>query len=729
MTLSIFSITRLIRARVPEPCVILPPPFHPPHQVKAPSVYKLNPRQRDAVRYISSPLLVLAGAGSGKTSVITQKISYLVNECGIAAYKIVAVTFTNKAAREMKERVGRLLKTQAKANTQTSQNNTRGLTIATFHHLGMTIIRHELKHLGLKSGFSIFDAQDALALLKSLMLKDAEINDAQLRTIQWQISAWKNDLLLPAQALSSAQDADAQLAARVYEQYQRHLRAFNAVDFDDLILLPVTLFQSNSQVLERWQNRVHYLLVDEYQDTNTSQYLLVKLLVGARNCLTVVGDDDQSIYAWRGARPENMQLLQDDYTHLKLIKLEQNYRSSNIILQAANTLIANNPHVYDKTLWSELGLGEPMRVLALSDQDAEVERIATEILSLCVQKQLRFGDFAVLYRGNHQARLLEIKLQAHQIPYQISGGTSFFARAEIKDVMAYLRLLINPDDDNAFLRIINTPRRKIGPSILETLGTYASERGISLLGACEEIGLQQTLGPAQVDKLRRFNHWIRAVAENCQRHDPIKSIRQMIRDIDYEDWLQQNSPTPNAAERAIGNIAVLIESLEKSLLNAEAEGEGEGEGEDNSLGSSPIEAAINKLILRDLLERQEEEAINNQVQLMTLHAAKGLEFPWVFIMGMEEDLLPHRNSIENDDIEEERRLAYVGITRAQRGLIFTLAKKRKQFGEVISVTPSRFLEEIPQEYLEWEGRGDSTPEQKQQKGLDTLAGLRALLGG
>ena len=679
---------------------------------------KLNPRQKEAARYIGSPLLVLAGAGSGKTSVITQKISYLINQCGIPAHKIVAVTFTNKAAREMKERVGRLLR----ANTEGA--SARGLTIATFHHLGLTIIRHELKHLGLKSGFSIFDSQDALALLKSLMLKEQEVDEARLRTLQHQISDWKNDLLLPPQAMATAQDPETVFAARVYEQYQRHLRAFNAVDFDDLILMPATLFQDKPAVLERWQNRVHYLLVDEYQDTNTSQYLLVKLLVGPRNGLTVVGDDDQSIYAWRGARPENMLELQTDYPNLKVIKLEQNYRSSNTILQAANTLIANNPHIYDKSLWSELGLGEPMRVLAVPDQDAEADRICTEILSLCVHKRLQFGDFAVLYRGNHQARLLEIKLQAHQIPYQLSGGTSFFSRAEIKDIMAYLRLLINPDDDNAFLRIINTPRRKIGPSILENLGTYANERGVSLITACDEIGLEQMMPPPQVDKLRRFSHWLRGVARNSQRDDPIKAIREMISDIDYEGWLHQNSPTPNAAERSIGNIHLLVESLAKSLRNAS-----DNAGDDALSEADNIEAAINKLILRDLLERQEDDAVENQVQLMTLHAAKGLEFPWVFIMGMEEELLPHRNSIENDDIEEERRLAYVGITRAQRGLIFTLTKRRKQFGEVISCTPSRFLEELPQDNLQWEGRGDSTPEQKKQKGLDALAGLRELLGG
>jgi ATP-dependent DNA helicase Rep len=678
-------------------------------------VNKLNPRQTEAVRYISSPLLVLAGAGSGKTSVITQKISWLIKDCGIAAHKIVAVTFTNKAAREMKERVSQLLK-----NQKIPRENTRGLTISTFHHLGLTIIRHELKHIGLKNGFSIFDSQDAMALIKSLMIKAENSNEEQLRWLQNQISTWKNDLLLPAQAMDKADDEQAVLAARVYEEYQRHLRAFNAVDFDDLILLPVVLFQQQPAVLERWQNRVHYLLVDEYQDTNTSQYLLVKLLVGPRNGLTVVGDDDQSIYAWRGARPENMLQLQQDYPHLKVIKLEQNYRSSNIILQAANTLIGNNPHLYDKKLWSELGLGETMRVLAMPDQESEVERIATEILSLCVQKQLKFGDFAILYRGNHQARLLEIKLQSHQIPYQLSGGTSFFSRAEIKDIMAYLRLLINPDDDNAFLRVINTPRRKIGPTILEGLASYASERGISLLSACHEMGLEQFLGSSQVEKLRRFSHWISSVAQKCQQDNAISNIRDMISDMDYDGWLHQTSTTPNAAERAMANVHVLIDSLARSLENME---------DDTDSAVNPVEAAINKLILRDMLERQEEDAIDNQVQLMTLHAAKGLEFPWVFIMGMEEDLLPHRNSIDTDSIEEERRLAYVGITRARRGLIFTLAKKRKQYGEVSSSIPSRFLDEIPAEYLEWEGRGDSTPEQKQKKGEAALASLRELLGG
>ncbi len=668
---------------------------------------KLNPRQLDAVKYISSPLLVLAGAGSGKTSVITQKISYLINECGYPAHKVAAVTFTNKAAREMKERVTHL------ARQREEKTAIRGLTISTFHHLGLTIIRREHAKLGFKSGFSIFDSQDSMSLLKSLLHKEAEISDEQLKFLQSTISNWKNALLLPAQAEQQASGPEEIFASRVYTQYQRHLTAFNAVDFDDLILLPVTLFQQHPEVLERWQNRIHYLLVDEYQDTNAGQYLLVKMLVGPRNGLTVVGDDDQSIYSWRGAKPENMIQLEQDYPTLKVIKLEQNYRSNNTILSAANTLIANNPHLYEKQLWSQLGVGNLIRVISSPNQETEVERIALEILSACVNHRLHFRDFAVLYRGNHQAKALELALQANQIPYQITGGTSFFARAEIKDVMAYLRLLVNPDDDNAFLRVINTPRRKIGPSILEGLSAYANERGISLLTACGELGLTQFLETKKLEKLQRFSSWLENIREQSQRGDSIAAIREMLADIDYEGWLHQNTATQAAAERAIANVELLINSLQKSLSNDEGE-------------SDDIEAAINKLILRDLLERQEEEDINNQVQLMTLHAAKGLEFPHVFIMGMEEDLLPHRNSIENGDIEEERRLAYVGITRAQQHLTFTLARKRKQFGEVLSTTPSRFLEELPQDLLEWEGRSDATPEQKKEKGTAAIAGLKDL---
>ena len=421
---------------------------------------QLNARQREAVLYIDGPCLVLAGAGSGKTSVITRKIAYLIQQCDLPARHIAALTFTNKAAREMKERVTGLVKGAA----------AKGLTVSTFHNLGLNIIRREYKTLGFKPGFSIFDAEDARSLLKELMLRDGDLDSDHLDLVQHQISNWKNDLTSPEHALSHAQSPGEQAIALIYQRYNQALRAYNAVDFDDLILIPVHLFQQHADVLARWQRKIRYLLVDEYQDTNSSQYLLVKLLVGDRCALTVVGDDDQSIYAWRGARPENMSLLKQDFPSLKVIKLEQNYRSTSRILRVANHLIANNPHEFDKALWSEMGLGDPIRVVRCPNEDGEAERIATEILTQRLRQQNKFRDYAILYRGNHQARLLELKLQHHQSPYKISGGSSFFAKTEIKDVMAYLRLIINPADDNAFLRIINTPRRQIGTKTLEALG-------------------------------------------------------------------------------------------------------------------------------------------------------------------------------------------------------------------------------------------------------------------
>jgi ATP-dependent DNA helicase Rep len=665
---------------------------------------KLNPRQREAVHYIGGPLLVLAGAGSGKTSVITRKIAYLVQECGIEARHIAAVTFTNKAAREMKERVGNLIAGSA----------TRGLTVSTFHNLGLNIIRREHRALGFKPGFSIFDDQDSKALLRDLLLHHEEDVD-HVQMVQHQISAWKNDMVEPRQALELAAGPQEILAARAYEAYNRNLRAYNAVDFDDLILVPVRLFTEKPDVLERWQGRIRYLLVDEYQDTNLSQYRLVRQLVGHRSALTVVGDDDQSIYAWRGARPENLAQLQEDFPGLKVVKLEQNYRSTSRILKAANTLIANNPHVFDKTLWSEMGYGDPIRVLHTRNEDAECDRIATEILDRHLRERIPFRDFAILYRGNFQSRLLEVKLQSYQVPYKISGGTSFFARAEIKDLMCYLKVLVNRDDDNAFLRIINLPRREIGPSTLEKLGQYASERHIGLFDACDEIGLEQVLPERAIERLRRFCAMMQSLYQRCVQSDPIDAIRQLIVEIEYEDWIRQNCSSDAVAEKRIQNVWFLVESLKNTLERLQEDDPDAG-----------IEEAIARLVLLDLLNRQEEEDDSDRVQLMTLHASKGLEFPHVYLMGMEEELLPHRNSIEMDTIEEERRLAYVGITRAQRTLTMTLAKKRRQFGEEVECAPSRFLEELPADDLETEGLGQISIEQNRAKGNATLNGLKGM---
>tara|TARA_R110000868_G_scaffold63100_1_gene190192 strand:- start:147 stop:1997 length:1851 start_codon:yes stop_codon:yes gene_type:complete len=614
------------------------------------------------------------------------------------------MTFTNKAAREMKERVSSLLKGP----------EARGLTVSTFHNLGMNIIRKEYAALGYKPGFSIFDEGDIKALLSDIMQKEYAGDDG-IDEIKNYIGSWKNDLVLPDQAVSAARNPKEQTAAIVYLHYQRTLKAYNAVDFDDLILMPVKLFQERPDILEKWQNRIRYLLVDEYQDTNASQYLLVKLLVGMRNQFTVVGDDDQSIYAWRGARPENLMLLKDDYPSLKVVMLEQNYRSTSRILKCANILIANNPHAFEKQLWSEMGMGDEIRVIRCKNEDAECERVALEILTEHLRTDRPYSDYAILYRGNYQAKLMELKLQHHQIPYRLSGGTSFFARQEVKDLMSYFRLLVNTDDDNAFLRVINVPRREIGSTTLEKLGNYATERKISMYAAAGEIGLGESLDARYTERLARFTRWMDRVRQECAQNDPIAAIRSMVMDIDYENWLRQNASNDKVADARMGNVWFLVEALKSTLERDED-------------GDMTIEDAIGKLVLRDMLERQQEEEDGAEgVQMMTLHASKGLEYPSVYILGVEEEILPHRSSIEADTVEEERRLAYVGITRAKRNLTMTFAAKRKQYGEIIDCAPSRFLDELPPEDLVWEGLEDAPAEVKAATGNSALANMRAML--
>ena len=673
----------------------------------------LNPQQQAALKYIDGPLLVLAGAGSGKTSVITKKIAYLVEDCGIPARNIAAVTFTNKAAREMKARVSSLL----------GKDNGKGLTVSTFHNLGLTIIRTEIKALGFKPGFSILDQEDCRNLIKELLVRHTELDEKLIDTAQNTISNWKNSLLEPGQVVSAANSTGEQGIAMLYERYQRALKAYNAVDFDDLIMTPVLLFRQQPEILAKWQRRIRYLLVDEYQDTNLAQYELVKTLVNQNQALTVVGDDDQSIYAWRGARPENLMQLQEDFPRLNIVKLEQNYRSTGRILKAANTLIDNNPHLISKALWSELGPGDPLRFISSENEEAECERVVNEIIDMRLKRRCKYSDFAVLYRGNYQAKLVEIKLQAQNIPYEITGGQSFYAKTEIKDIMAYLRLIINPDDDNALLRIINTPRRQIGPTTLEKLGEYANQRSLSLFSAIDEVGLTATMPANNLERLKRFKHWIQSVNRNVYSGNPMSAINEMLDDADYLNWLHQNASSDHVAQKRWENVQFLLSQLAQVLKNDDSD-----TAEEN--GDSKIENAIAKLILRDLLDREEEESADDKVQLLTLHAAKGLEFLHVFMIGMEEDILPHKNSVEGGQIEEERRLAYVGITRAQRTLTMTSARQRTQFGDTSATTPSRFIDELPEDDLIRIGGGDATAsaEENQVKGAESLAALKELFG-
>jgi len=504
----------------------------------------LNPQQKAAVHYIDGPLLVLAGAGSGKTRVITQKITYLIRDCQIKPRNITAVTFTNKAAREMKGRVGESL----------GKKETKGLIVSTFHNLGLRILGKFHKKLGYKTGFSIFDGTDTLVLLKGLYAQDSVSNVDDAEEARSHISRWKNDFISPEQALSKAENDIEARFARIYERYQRQLKAYNGFDFDDLILQPVILFQQHADALEYWQSRMHYLLVDEYQDTNASQYQLVKLLLGTGARLTAVGDDDQSVYSWRGARPENLALLKEDYSHIKLIKLEQNYRSTSRILKCANHLIKNNPHTFEKSLWSDLGIGEAIRIVECSSAEAEAERVIGELNAHKFQNRNKFSEYAILYRGNFQSRIFEKYLREVSIPYVVSGGTSFFERSEVKDVMAYLRLLSNPDDDTAFLRIVNTPRREIGASTLEKLGEYATQREVSLFEASYEFGLKQILNERALNKLENFCNWINLLSDNAERGDPVAVARDMVSEIGYEDWLKDQASDLKVAEKRMENV-------------------------------------------------------------------------------------------------------------------------------------------------------------------------------
>ena len=669
---------------------------------------KLNPGQSEAVSYISGPCLVLAGAGSGKTRVITNKIAYLVRECDIPARYIAAVTFTNKAAREMKERVAQTL----------GKKEARGLKVSTFHTMGLTIIKSEVKSLGIKPGFSLFDDKDSMALLKDLTEAELDGDKDQLSLLQTCISNWKNDLILPEQLQKIALSPGEVDFARFYQRYQDHMRAYNALDFDDLILLPTLLLKDNEQVRQKWQNKIKYLLVDEYQDTNTSQYELVRLLVGERARFTVVGDDDQSIYSWRGAKPQNLVLLKEHFPRLRVIKLEQNYRSSGRILHSANILIQNNPHVFDKRLFSELAYGEPLRIIFAKNEEHEAERVAAELIAHKFMNNTRYKDYAILYRGNHQSRVFEKTLMSNRIPYKISGGMSFFGRTEVKDVMAYLRLLVNQDDDNALLRVINTPTRGIGRVTLEKLGNFANHLNVSMFEAACHPRLHDIMSGKALVAVEQFSRWIVELSDRAVRGDGIATVREMIKAMGYEEWLYETSSSPKAAEMAMANVSTLFGWVSDMLEGSEID------------PPMTLQEVVNRLILRDMMERGEDEDESDQVQLMTLHASKGLEFPYVFMVGMEEGLLPHQSSIDEDNIEEERRLGYVGITRAQKELIFTLAKERRQYGEVIQPEPSRFLYELPQDDVIWEHKKNKdSAEVRQEKGKTSIANLRNMLSG
>ncbi len=688
----------------------------------------LNPRQAEAVEHIGGPLLVIAGAGSGKTRVITCKIAHLVRARRLAPNAILALTFTNKAAREMKARVGKLLRGR----------DGRGLKVSTFHAFGLNLMRREPASVGLRPGFSLFDPEDGATLVKAYLREHALAEVVSPAAVLGRISRWKSELIDPVLAATTAEDDFEAALAGLYAKYEQSLAAYNSCDFDDLIIRPVRLLRDDADARERWQNRIRHLLVDEYQDTNGAQYELVRLLAGPRGAFTVVGDDDQSIYAWRGARPDNLARLRDHYPSLKVVMMEQNYRSSGRILKLANSLIGHNPHLFDKRLWCELGPGEPARVLVCRDETNEAERVAAEIQHAHLTRDRPYGSMAVLYRSNHQARPFEQALRSLGVPYFLSGGTSFFARAEVKDIMAYLRLLANPADDAAFLRIANVPRREIGPSTMQQLADFAGKRGLPLADACTAPHLSEHLPNRQAQRLRELAELLaehRAQASATGAHaNPIAAARDLLGRIDYAGWCRDNAPSRAAAERRLGNVNDLMAWLARLHTEAAA-----GDGRLATLAD-----LVARLTLLDVLERQDEAEAADRVHLMTLHAAKGLEFPHVYLVGMEEELLPHRGSLDDTTdettaeggdepagrdagIDEERRLCYVGITRARQSLTFTRARRRRRFGETVRCAPSRFLAELPAAELHQSGSTERTDEEARAHGSAQLAALRGLL--
>lgn len=656
---------------------------------------QLNPQQLEAVHYLGGPLFVLAGAGSGKTRVITEKIAHLIREVGYAPHNIAAITFTNKAAAEMQERTAAML----------GSRQTRGLTVCTFHSLGMRLLREEAQHIGYKQNFSVFDGSDSGKIIAELLGSSGR--DAVFRA-QHKISLWKNDLLTPEQAFQVASNEWERQTAQLYAGYQETLHSYQAVDFDDLILLSARLLQNEAGIRIKWQMRLLHLLVDECQDTNTCQYTLMKLLTGAEGRFTAVGDDDQSIYAWRGANMGNLRLLQQDYPTLKIIKLEQNYRSSARILRVANQVIANNPKLFPKTLWSQYGEGEPVRIIACQNEQHEAEYAAGSIIRRRNQSgdSLNYADFAILYRSNHQARLFEEALRSAHIPYRVSGGQSFFEKAEIKDILAYLRLLANPDDDPAFLRAATTPKRGIGDATLSSLNRYAAAASCSLYAAANTAEALAQLPAAGREALRQFTALMQSYQSRAQSEPAGSLIQELLADIRYETYLLEHEEG-KSGEIKWRNVQDLCAWLARK-------------GEQD--GKTLIELSQTIALMNLLDSRSKEET--DIVTLSTLHASKGLEYPHVILAGCEEGLFPHADSVEEGNLDEERRLMYVGITRAKHSLTLTHCVKRRRQGGWQFPEPSRFIDEMPQADLKILGRKGGEPIVSHEEGK---ANLRSML--
>ncbi|MBV8470289.1 MAG: UvrD-helicase domain-containing protein [Burkholderiaceae bacterium] len=642
----------------------------------------LNPAQLEAVHHLHGPCLVVAGAGSGKTRVITQKIARLL-QAGYQARQIAAITFTNKASQEMRERAKSLVGPRA----------AKDLAISTFHSLGVRMLREEGSRVGLKEQFSILDSDDVLSVLRDA----GGTTDAnQARSWQWTISLWKNQGLTAEMALKAAKDENERVAAVVMGRYQERLAAYQAVDFDDLIGLPLKLLTEDAEARGKWQDKLRYVLVDEYQDTNAVQYDLLRALVGERAMFTAVGDDDQSIYGWRGATIENLKRLPLDFPSLKVIALEQNYRSTGAILRAANNVIATNPKLFEKKLWSEFGDGEPIALVESDGEEHEAERAVARIQSIRAnQGAVKFADFAILYRANHQARVFEQALRRAQIPYKVSGGQSFFDKSEIKDLCAWLRLLVNQDDDPAFLRAVTTPKRGIGHQTLGALSQFAGRWKISMYEALFSESLSTVLSQRAIGSLHEFGRYLNDLeyrAKHCSGAENAKTLMmEWLKDIGYEQHLLDNDDNEKAAAARWNNVMDFVDWVAKRCGGQLSQ---EGGTTFEEPQQTVLEVAQTISVILSLAERGEEQ---DQVVLTTLHASKGLEWPHVFLAGINEGLLPFKADDEEmtaQRLEEERRLMYVGITRARTTLAVSTLRRRKKSREMVMGIPSRFIAEM-----------------------------------
>ena len=662
---------------------------------------QLNAAQQEAVTYTQGPCLVLAGAGSGKTRVIITKIAYLLRNNLAQPAQILAVTFTNKAAAEMRERIA--LEVGPEISSQ--------LTICTFHSLGRQILKEQAQLLRLGSHFSIFDETDTLKILKGIIASDySTLKSTQsadyLSTVASHISRWKGELKNPSSILKDPKSDH--ITAELYQKYSDYLRACNAVDFDDLIYLPTRLLLLNEKVRSYYQQRYRYIMVDEYQDTNHTQYYLLMCLVASNQRFMVVGDDDQSIYSWRGARPENIKQLTVDFPELKVIKLEQNYRSTSRILHCANSIIAHNQHLFSKTLYSGIEGGEPIRVVTCNDNEQSCEYIAAEILGHRFDHRCKWGDYAILYRSNSQSRDMEKALMSAHIPCKITGDTSFFARMEVKDIMAWCRVLTNPKDDAALLRIINVPHRGIGAQTIKIMTELGRKFNRCLYDCAISQEMHSALNKQQVDALCSFLGLLFDLRHKLAQHHDLEVCRTLIDKIGYRGYLRAENASTNAFEWKLKNVQILMGWIEELLTGQKNNSFGKSSTAGAAGAASdlnqPLEMrfgeAVERLGLREMMDKKaDEDEEQDAVQMMTLHAAKGLEFPVVFLLGMEEGILPHRTSIEEHNIEEERRLAYVGVTRAQKELTLVVARQRKQGNSIVQQEPSRFISEMPKEEL------------------------------